>query len=157
MFHNYPKTCCFTGHRLLSREERERIMNELPQILAGLEAQGFTHFMSGGATGFDLMAASAVLALKQQGHKLSLEFVLPCENHNARWNAAQKKEFAALCRKADLVTVLEGLYTDGCMGRRNRYMVENSAACISFLRRKQSGTGQTVSYAVQRGLQLLPL
>ena len=57
---------CFTGHRVMHEANRLYLNTWLPQQIRSLYARGFRFFYSGGAMGFDLMAAEAVLALRAQ-------------------------------------------------------------------------------------------
>ena len=59
-------TCCFTGHREIAPQHLGRIPKALDGILRALIAQGYHTFASGGALGFDTMAAEAVLKLKKE-------------------------------------------------------------------------------------------
>jgi len=45
--------------------------------------------------------------------------------------------------------------TDGCMKKRNRYMVDQSAYCICTHLYPMSGTEQTVKYARRKGLRII--
>lgn len=38
------------------------------------------------------------------------------------------------------------------MHRRNRHLVDNSSACITYLTETKGGTAYTVDYATKRGL-----
>ena len=51
------KTCCFAGHRKLPIRQIERIVLNLDREVDNLIAQGVTDFISGGALGFDHIAA----------------------------------------------------------------------------------------------------
>ncbi len=56
------KNCCFTGHRKLPQYKINYIIKRLDHEIENLIAQGVTDFISGGAMGFDLIAASAILS-----------------------------------------------------------------------------------------------
>ncbi|MCD7948112.1 MAG: hypothetical protein LUG13_07460 [Oscillospiraceae bacterium] len=60
-------TCCFTGHRKLPADKIERMIVNLDKEIDNLIAQGVTDFISGGAVGFDQIAASLVVAKKRNG------------------------------------------------------------------------------------------
>lgn len=55
------------------------------------------------------------------------------------------------------MTVLEERYTDGCMLRRNRYMVEHADILMTVFDGSPGGTAATVRYAKSRGLRLITL
>ena len=62
-------TCCFTGHRKLPKERIEHIIKRLDQEVDNLISQGVTDFISGGALGFDQIAASLIVAKKEMGRR----------------------------------------------------------------------------------------
>lgn len=45
------QTCCFTGHRQLSPEERAEISNRLERIIAALYERGIQYYGAGGRDG----------------------------------------------------------------------------------------------------------
>ena len=120
------KTCCFTGHRRLPKEKIEHILICLNQEVNKLIGQGVTDFISGGALGFDQIAASLIVAKKEMGHNVRLIFALPCRNQDELWDADQKRLYHSLLDEADEIIYVSKEYTDSCMKRRNRYMVDRS-------------------------------
>lgn len=149
------KTCCFTGHRRLSQEKIESIVKRLDIAINGLIDKGVTDFISGGAIGFDLIAASLIVTKKEMGHDVRLIFALPCRNQDEKWSDGQKKLYHDLLGEADEVIYVSEKYSDGCMKKRNRYMVDNSAYCICAHLHQMSGTDQTVRYAQRKGLIIM--
>ena len=59
------KTCCFTGHRNLPLNKIEQITRNLDLAIENLINEGVSDFISGGAVGFDLIAASLIVAKKE--------------------------------------------------------------------------------------------
>ena len=112
-----------------------------------------------GAVGFDALAATAVLKLKEKYPHIRLVMVLPCppEQQSSRWNDEQKKRYYKILGQADKVRILSPQYTDGCMLDRNRHMVDCSAYLICYLREQRGGTFYTVNYAEKCGLEILRL
>ena len=54
------KVCCFSGHRIL-RHSEQAIRAALDRQVAHMAQNGYTCFISGAASGFDLLAAEAVV------------------------------------------------------------------------------------------------
>lgn len=140
-------TCCFTGHRNLPRDRIQAIARRLDYTVESLIAQGVTNFISGGALGFDTIAASLILTKRDAGKGVRLILVLPCHNQDERWDSGQREIYRHLLAEADEVTYVSEEYHDGCMKKRNQYMVDHSAHCVCALLHLRSGTGQTVRYA----------
>ncbi len=152
------KVACFSGHRNLPQDCTELQAN-LEKAIVELIERGVVFFGSGGAVGFDLLAATAVLKLKEDYPHIRLVMVLPCppEQQSLKWNDNQKKRYYELLGRADKVRILLLQYTEKCMLARNRHMVDNSAYLICYLRKQRGGTFYTVNYAEKRGLEILRL
>ena len=54
-------SCCFTGHRRISAEQKRLLIKKLDKLLDTLSARGINHYICGGALGFDTLAAQVVL------------------------------------------------------------------------------------------------
>lgn len=148
-------TCCFTGHRKLPQDKIEKIVLNLNREIESLIAKGVTDFISGGALGFDQIAASLIIAKKEMGQKIRLIFALPCKNQDEHWTNEQKRLYHNILAEADEVIYVAEEYTNGCMKKRNHYIVDHSAYCVCALLHPISGTDQTVRYARQKGLVVL--
>lgn len=149
------QTCCFTGHRKLPKAKIEQIVINLDHEIEKLIQKGVTTFISGGALGFDQIAASLLISKKEMGRNIRLLFALPCRNQDERWRAEQRLLYQNLLSEADEIFYVTDEYTDGCMKKRNRYMVDQSAYCICAHLYPRSGTEQTVRYARQKGLRVI--
>lgn len=149
------KTVCFTGHRHINYQKTNCLENEIRKAVL----LGYDTFLSGGAIGFDQLAARFVLNLKEEYPFIRLIFVLPCDKYSmsSKWNAIQKKEFYNLCNNADGIICLSNYYYDGCMKKRNEKLVELSSYCIAYMTRERSGTGQTVRMMRKKGCNIVIL
>jgi Uncharacterized protein conserved in bacteria len=147
-------TCCFTGHRRLPADKIGSITRKLEYEVEQLIKKGVTDFISGGALGFDQMAASLIIAKKQMGKDIRLIFALPCKNQDERWNDKQKTFYKDLLKEADEIFYTSESYHATCMKGRNQFMVEHSMHCICALLHDRSGTSSTVRYAYQKGLNV---
>lgn len=145
-------TCCFTGHRRYSKEMEIQLKKELSSLLPKLIQKGYTRFCTGGALGFDTLAAQAVLEQKQQFPGVHLILVLPCLNQSQRWTTAQKEVYASILSQADQVIYTGVWYKTGCMHRRNRHLAEESDMCIAFCTKESGGTAYTVKYCQSHGI-----
>lgn len=151
------RTCCFAGQRKLPKEKIERIMIRLDREVEGLIKQGVTTFISGGALGFDQVAASFIVAKKEMGRKLRLVFALPYKNHDRTWSAEQKNLYRSLLAEADERHYLSEKYDSDCIKKRDHYLVDHSAYCICAALYPLSGADQAVLYAKKKGLQVINL
>lgn len=151
------KTCCFTGHRKLPKEKIEQIVTRLNKEVDKLIGQGVTDFISGGALGFDQIAASLIIAKKELGGKIRLTFALPCKNQEIFWQPEQKNLYYALLAHADKIVYVSDEYSKECMFKRNCYMVDNAAHCLCVQLHSFGGTGQTLRYAENKAIKIVNL
>ena len=149
------QTCCFTGHRMLSNYDIEKIKKHLPTIITNLINNGVRYFGVGGAIGFDTIAALNVIDLRKSHPEIKLISVLPCKSQNERWNEKDKEIYKEIINNSDKVVYTSEVYFKGCMHKRNRHLVDNSGYCICYLTRTQGGTAYTVDYALERGLPVI--
>ena len=155
MIKDKQKTCCFTGHRILPKEESEQIRARLARAIRNLYEEGYRHFVAGGAIGFDTVAAETVLAFRRHYPDITLTLMLPCADQDARWTDEERAIYTAQKQAADEVITLADRYFDGCMQKRNQAMVDASSACIAYMTRLRSGAGQTVRMAHAAGLRVI--
>lgn len=148
-------SCCFTGHRDIGAEKIPSIREKLYELLVKVIESGYTDFYDGGAIGFDMLAAETVLELKKKYPHIKLHIIVPCANQSARWSSDNAERYNAVLEKADEVNCLSPVYYNGCMQKRNRYMVDNSSLCIAFLENEKSGSAGTVRYAEKQGTEII--
>ena len=149
------KTCCFTGHRILS-ESKNEVKEKLRCVVEELIKKGVCYFGNGGALGFDTLAAQTILDLKEQYPHIKLIMVLPCMDQTKMWKTNDVKMYEYILSQADKITYEAELYYDGCMLDRNRRLVDNSGYCVCYYNgKKRSGTAFTVNYANKQGLKII--
>ena len=151
------QTCCFTGHRVIPSGEKETIRNLLETAIEKAIQDGYRFFRTGGALGFDTLAAQTVLTLKQQYPHIRLILVLPCINQANGWKQADIDEYERIKSLADKVVYTSTEYTYGCMHKRNRHLVDNSSLCICYLTKVSGGTAYTVRYAESKKISVFNL
>lgn len=141
----------FTGHRPMklgyTHEQLDRLRANLRAELLRLVGHNYTHFLSGGALGFDLLAAEEILNLREQLPFITLEMVLPWPGQSDRWSAADRQRYESIVNRADSVTIIEDEYTQGCLFKRNRFLVDYCDRLIALYKGLPGGTQMTVKYA----------
>lgn len=143
-------TCCVTGHRDIPVEKVPYVQDKLYQELLQAIQDGYTHFVSGFASGVDLMFAGIVAELKQE-YPITLEAAIP---YPGRMNTPDKV-FQCLLKECDIVKVHTEQYSKSCYMVRNRYMVDCSVLVIAVHDgRKSGGTAATIRYANRMGCTL---
>lgn len=152
---NKSECCFFTGHRFISYDEYREISHKLCEEITDLvENYGVRQFFAGGALGFDTLAAATVIKLKEK-YDIKLNLILPCKNQTAKWSKSDVTLYNEILSKCDEYHYVSEEYTDDCMLKRNRTMVEKCGYCICYSRKKYGGTAYTLNYAQSRGCRII--
>lgn len=151
------KNVFFTGHRQYPQSEENAII--LAVILTKLVSDGATDFYAGGALGWDMICAYAVLKMRKVYPDVKLHLVLPCppEEQTAKWNASDKEEYQEILEAADSVEIVSEHNDKNCMKKRNERLVELGDICVCYYNKKRirSGTAQTVRIAEKSGKKII--
>lgn len=148
-------TCCFTGHRIIAKDELPIVRKKLAEKIEMLIKKGVVNFGTGGALGFDTECANAVLKLRVKYPKIRLFLILPCKDQTSKWSEKSKKEYDRIRSLANGEIFTSERYITGCMHKRNRHMVDNSGYMICYLRRETGGTKYTFDYAIEQGTEII--
>ena len=157
------RNCAFTGHRPKSfpwkYDEAAHDCVLLKEILTAqiiaLSGRGTTEFLTGMALGTDLWCAQIVLGLKEKNPALRLHCILPCEGQESKWAVLAQRQYHTILEQADEIVYVSREYSEGCMLKRNRYLVDHSSVILAVYNgQKQSGTAMTLRYAYSRGREI---
>ncbi len=149
------KICCFTGHRIITKTDSEKIKEKLKHEISHQIESGINIFLTGGAIGFDQLAAKIILEKKYQGIQVKLICVLPCREQDKLWKSADKILYREIINNADKIIYVSELYDKDCMRRRNSKLVEIADVCVCALKNEYSGTAQTVRIAKNKGIEVI--
>ena len=141
------RTACFTGHRNIPVNDRVKLDKLLDNVIEALFNKGVVFFGCGGAYGFDMMAEYAVLRAKERHKEIKLILVLPCKEQDKYWNDESKAMYKDILSKADKIVYTSEYYTNDCMHKRNRHLVDYSGYCIAYCTKQSGGTVYTMNYA----------
>ena len=147
------KICIFTGHRDLPGD-CDPLRAALRRHITALAADGFTDVLSGGAMGFDLLAAETVLELRPILPDIRLLMVLPCDNQDRAYPPEDKARYRTALEQADLVRYTAHTYYKGCMLARDRVLAEAADYCLCWLTRSTGGTAYTVRQCALRDVPI---
>lgn len=156
--------CSFTGYRPKSfpwkYDETAPGCILLKEVLAAqisaLPERGVTDWLSGMAQGVDLWCAQIVLELRKKNPVLRLHCILPCERRESKWTVSAQEHYRSILAQADGIIYVGQEYSQDCMLKRNRYLVEHSTILLAFYNgSRRSGTGATVRYAQQVGREII--
>ena len=148
---NERSLCCgFTGHREIRKAHEGRIYDLVMRGVEYAYSEGCRTFLTGGAVGFDTVAAKAVVMFRMSHPDVRLELVLPCKNQADAWSDSDRSVYEYLACAADSVEYVSDDYYDGCMRERNRRLVERSDMLIAYASRTRSGSAQTLRFAKEQ-------
>ena len=111
--------------------------------------EDFAIFRCGMANGADLLFAQVALRLREQYPGL-LKFtaVIPCLDHDKGWRDSDRILCSKITDSADeVVLVSNSHYYDGCMAKRNRYLITGCDELIAVYDGQRGGTMQTINFA----------
>lgn len=161
---NRRYSCFFTGHRKIPAKIRRELLAKMKNTVAYLYSKGVKEFHTGGALGFDTLAATQVIDMRRDHPDMKLILDLPCRNQTHRWSEADKRIYEFLLTNADIVNyAYDGEVGSTAEARkyllmRNRIMANSSYYCVAYYSgQKSSGTGYTVNYADGIGCEIINL
>ena len=157
------KTCAFTGYRPSKMpwgydETDARCVEfrfRLREALEYLIGQGYTDFLSGGALGFDQMAAEIVLSLREKYPWVRLVMVIPFDGQADKWSREQRGRWLEIIEASDRVIHISHEYDKGVFFKRNHYLVENADLLLAAFDGQPGGTAGTVAYAKRHGVRVV--
>ena len=150
------KIVCFTGHREIPENEYGSLSGALSEVLEGLIAEGATEFRTGGARGFDTLAALTVLLLRRRHPEIRLHLILPAPSQTRGWPQDEVTLYEQIRAQADSHRYVSLGYYNGVLQMRNRALVEGADICVAYLRNSHGGgTAYTAALALKKGLRLI--
>ena len=157
-------TVAFSGYRpqKLPHGCTDKVQAELSLLLKEeihrLYMNGHRVFLNGMMSGWDILAAEAVLSLQADHTNLYCVSIAPFRKDyfaNNNWNAEWKARALQVYQQSDLAFFLSEHYTSGTYYTRNRYLVEHASLMLVFFDGKRGGTQHTCDYAAKRGLPIV--
>lgn len=117
---------------------------------------GFRKFVSGMALGFDMLAAEEVIKLKEELKGVKLVAVVPYRGQSGRWAPYQRERYQRILNEVDEEIVLSEGYYNGCLLKRNDYMLAHASGIIAYYDGKpKGGTFYTCRKARLKGLDII--
>ncbi len=150
---DYNKSCFFTGHRRIYKNEIPYIRQTTNKLIIELiEKYNVSDFITGGALGFDTISAIEVLALKDKYPHIRLHLYFPCIDQWIKWSDKDKHIWENIKERADSYKfITETTYITGCMQLRNHAMVHDAYFGIAYCKNNFGGTYQTIKFARDKG------
>ncbi|MDD6478506.1 MAG: SLOG family protein [Oscillospiraceae bacterium] len=162
------KSCCFTGYRpqkfpfALERSSKDyiRFENKLVDAIFSLPKENCYRFYTGGAMGFDIIAAEIVLMLRDAPRvntAIELYCVVPFIKQADNFDEEWRQRYENVLNKADKVILISDNYYPGCYQKRNEFMVDNSDFVVTWYDGAAGGTRNTLNYATKKQKRIINL
>lgn len=145
------QSCAFTGHRTIEIRHRDKIADLLLRAISYAYSKGCRTFLTGGALGFDTLAAKEVIRFRMSHPDVRLKIVIPCKNQSESWSDAQISVYEYTLANADELEYIADEYFNGCMRERNQRLADLCDLMIAYVSRSNSGAAQTVRMAERAG------
>ena len=147
------KSCAFTGHRDFLEDLNYSLLDS---VIENLIKTGTEVFYCGMAVGFDLSAAETVIKLKEV-YDVKLIACIPCPEQSFNFSESNLRRYERIIKNSDEVIYISPHYFEGCMLKRDRFMVDNCDVLVCYLRKNNGGTYYTVNYAKRQGIKIIEL
>lgn len=158
LFLKEKQSVTFTGHRFIPYDKLPMLKTALKKVIIKLYAKGYHNYYCGMAMGFDLLSAEVVLSLKTDYEELKLIAVVPYRNQDERFSFADKRRYHSILNRANETIILREDYYQGCLLRRNDYMLAHSNQVIAYFNgENKGGTFYTCRNAQVKGLPVINL
>ena len=156
--YNKTNSVAFSGHRSIPEHRKEVLKKKLKEKIRLLYAMGIRDYYCGMALGFDMLAAEVVLSLKSELPQLKLIAVVPFKGQSARWGYNEQTRYKTILTRCDDIILLSQAYYNGCLLRRNDYMLAHSCGLVAFFDGKpKGGTFYTCRKAKSFGMDIINL
>ncbi len=151
------KAVAFTGNRKLNAPQGARISNLKFEVYKRTYAlieeayhDGKRQFLSGMAQGFDMIAAEAVLKLRDEYDDVELIAVIPFEGQADNFSYEDQKRYDRIIDEADQIIVTSPTYSGAKVYFvRNNYLADNASYIIAY----SDGNGRGTAYTLQRAIE----
>ena len=141
------RACSFTGHRHIKEKHKSKINSLVMRSIEYAYSRGCRTFYTGGALGFDTVAARQVILFKLAHPDVRLIILIPCKEQEASWKESDRDAYDYILSRADESEILSDDYTNDCMKERNTALCERADMIVAYLYKEYSGAGQTVRIA----------
>lgn len=149
-------TCCFTGHREVPADAKEKLEVKLSDTISELIARGVKNFRCGGNLGFDTIAAFSIVRLKATAFPfIKLTMVLSADNQAAHWTVEESAVYQKLLDQADEVIYIPERGNKDYLSERSHKLVDASQICVCYVTNDTGGAAFTVEYAREKGLEII--
>lgn len=157
-------TAAFTGYRPYKLPQNcsaivQTVLSQrLEEAVRKTYMRGYRIYLNGLMAGWDILAAEAVLALREELAGLCCVSIVPFRKSyfsNLIWTPEWKARALNVYRQSDLAFPLADQYRKGIYYERDRFLVSHATLMIAYYDGKPGGTKYTLDFAAQSGLEII--
>lgn len=153
---NQSLSVAFSGHRVVPNIHRKQVKKLLRVEIEKAYNMGYRYFYCGMAKGFDLLAAEAALSLQSKLTQLKVIAVIPHLEQSALWAEQEQLMYDNILKRVSKRIILSQHYYQGCLLKRNDYLVAHCNFLITFYNgNRRGGTYYTYRRALKYGMKAI--
>lgn len=149
------KTCFFIGDRFIDEKNIDHVLKRLNEEIDALIEKGVTNFISCAQVGFDMIAASMVLAKREMGQAIRLILMVDRFDRETIWSEERKRLHDKLFCEADEVHFVDHHDTNDMIKKRLEVVTKRANYCIYRL--NNSLSHKRLSYIYGHGIYAINL
>ena len=151
--------CAFTGHRKIEDRHKIKVEHLLSRAIKYAYENGCRTFITGGALGFDTMAAAAVIDLRarKKDRNVKLCLCLPAPDQDKYFSRFDATLYRIIKENSHEVTYVADHCTRESYLARNRKLLEGSDVCVAYCTKQKGGSYYTCKRAIMGGLEFINL
>lgn len=134
-----PLQCC--------QQVQSVLQMQLQQVVLFAMAHGYTIYLNGCMSGWDILAAEMIIFLRHTHPQLSCITIAPFRRQyftNENWTREWKARALAVYKKSDQSFYMSENYARGIYYARDRYLVDQASLIIAYYDGKPGGTQYTL-------------
>lgn len=103
-----------------------------------------------------MWAAEIVLQLRDTlpSREIRLWAAIPYDRQANGWSPEEQVRYRGILDRADRIEYISHDYFNGCLQKRNRWMIDQSTHLIAVYDGQPGGTKSTLDYARRKGLEI---
>lgn len=144
--------CCFAGHRCVPQCLLKEVMIIVEDLI---QSSDQLVFYSGGMGDFDKMCEQAVRDMKKKypEKEICLYLVLPSYQYAPK--NEERQYMSKLFDDVFVCDVSDGSHPKAMIGKRNRWIVEQSDVMIAYVKHENGGAYASLQYAQRQNLKII--
>ncbi len=164
MLERKSQTAAFSGYRhdklrvsIDNSDALHTLKLSIAKSLEELYNKGIRRFITGGAIGFDTMAAIEIVELRNTHSDVEHIIAAPFAGQELRYSPKDQIKYHDNIASADIVHYISKEYHKSAYHERNRYMLQNASILVCYYDGQSGGTMYTVNHALNLGLEIINL